>query len=257
MVASLGLVGRRVLFLGRLNVARDYLPGILVILAIPICTVVFFRFTLFNALVLQHVSYNCLLISTCLAILLSLSSEVMMLLLFFCDPGFTSDTEDENSHYCPVCCLYVRDYDHHCGIVGACIGEKNMGFFVFFLITVASLMWICAFFSGLLWFLLLKETTPEGSFINMIMVMLIKEWWMSSLIRPFVAISCVLFCYGAICTSALGIFYWVYVFRGLYSLERRRRPYQRGNVGDVLRHMCHAQLSGKILGTFTHDEIST
>lgn len=37
------------------------------------------------------------------------------------------------TYYCPVCKLYVSRYDHHCGIVGACIGKKNMAAFISFL----------------------------------------------------------------------------------------------------------------------------
>ncbi|KAH9577274.1 Palmitoyltransferase [Trypanosoma melophagium] len=246
------MVARRVLLLGRLNVARDYHPGIVIILAIPIGTIVFFRFILFNALLLQHVSYNYLLLCTFLTLLFSISSELMMLGLFFCDPGFTTDTNDEISHYCPVCCLYVRDFDHHCGIVGACIGGKNMGFFLFFLITVGCLMWLLVFFSGMLLWFFVKETTPEGPIINTLMVILTKEWWMSSLIKPFLAFSCALSCYGASFTSGLGVLYWVYLFRGIYSLERRRRSSLRGNVSAIFRHMCKFQLAGKVLESFTN-----
>lgn len=37
------------------------------------------------------------------------------------------------THYCKVCKLHVATFDHHCGVLGTCIGERNHCRFLTFL----------------------------------------------------------------------------------------------------------------------------
>jgi hypothetical protein len=45
----------------------------------------------------------------------------------------------KRSSHCRTCNVCVRGFDHHCGALNNCIGEKNMLFFVVFIVTEAYL----------------------------------------------------------------------------------------------------------------------
>jgi hypothetical protein len=50
------------------------------------------------------------------------------------------ETVERDLHFCPVCHVRVRGFDHHCGVVGACIGRGTMPLFVVFLWTACCLL---------------------------------------------------------------------------------------------------------------------
>jgi hypothetical protein len=51
--------------------------------------------------------------------------------------NFDHDEFWSDVHYCPVCCVSVEGFDHHCGVIGACIGQGTMACFICFLLGVA------------------------------------------------------------------------------------------------------------------------
>ena len=74
------------------------------------------------------------------------------LLTFFLNPGVEyCDGKSENKNYCQICNFYypsngkkiehcdvcqvcVRNWDHHCGVIGKCIGRRNLFFFYAYLV---------------------------------------------------------------------------------------------------------------------------
>jgi hypothetical protein len=51
-----------------------------------------------------------------------------------CERHATDACRDEDeAHYCRLCCTTIYKFDHHCGVIGACIGGRNMWSFIAFL----------------------------------------------------------------------------------------------------------------------------
>jgi hypothetical protein len=119
------------------------------------------------------------------------------------------ETVERDVHMCPICGFRVRGFDHHCGIIGACIGRGTMPLFILFLASTAALlacgMWASIPTMGLL--------LLHGHLL---------------LFPPLitVGITCVFnifaFYLGAY-TAFLACFYTSLGFRGDFSLGRRRR----------------------------------
>lgn len=50
------------------------------------------------------------------------------------NPGYVfSNGATGTAHRCPTCNVVVEEFDHHCGLIGVCIGKGNMKYFVTFL----------------------------------------------------------------------------------------------------------------------------
>ncbi|RNF04004.1 uncharacterized protein Tco025E_08052 [Trypanosoma conorhini] len=241
-----GLARRTVLF-GCFNVARDFPPGVFFILLIPIGTVVCLPVLVFSPLMLELVSYSTLLLLTCVALILAVLSEWTMVNLFLCDPGFTDDAEAEDVHRCPVCQLYVRGYDHHCGILGVCVGERNFGFFISLLASGGFLLWLFVGVSGVSVVSSLKQAFQHRPFREGLLLLLTREWWLASKLRLVTFILFFLFCYGALFTTLMGAVYWFWLCRGMHSLQRRRDPALRMTASGVFRHMRSPTLAGTAL----------
>ncbi|KEG08001.1 hypothetical protein DQ04_08241000 [Trypanosoma grayi] len=246
-VPFLQVLGGRVILCGWLNLARDFQPGAVIAAGIPLGVFICLRLIGFSPVILELIPYTYMLLLTCSIVMLSALCEVMIICLLVCDPGFAASAVDEKAHYCPVCRLHVRDFDHHCGIIGACIGERNMGFFLLFLTSVSLLLWLNAFFGSLLLWRWILEVVPGSSLKEMLLVVLKKEWWLASKMRPFTMAVVFFSSYGALYSSGMGILYWFYLCRGMYSLERRRRPLLRGRASTVFEYIWIPQLTGTAL----------
>ncbi len=46
--------------------------------------------------------------------------------------------------HCVVCQNCVLDFDHHCGVIGACVGRHNVRYFLTFVWSTGALAWLCA-----------------------------------------------------------------------------------------------------------------
>jgi hypothetical protein len=70
-------------------------------------------------------------------------------LLEAADPSYTEDMfslmfcktckhlRPKNCSHCKICDACVRDFDHHCGVLGCCIGGRNVGSFIAYLFCVS------------------------------------------------------------------------------------------------------------------------
>ncbi|ESL09317.1 hypothetical protein TRSC58_02963 [Trypanosoma rangeli SC58] len=238
---------RRAVLFGRLNVAWDFPPGMFFVFIIPVGTLVCLRVLAFSPLVLELVPYSTMLLLTCTIILLAVLSEWMMINLFLCDPGFTDDAEGEEVYCCPVCRHYVRGFDHHCGILGVCVGERNVGFFISFLTCVSCLMWLFVGCASVTVLASLKEVFAHRLLREGLLLLLTKEWWLASKMRPVTFILLFLLCYASLFTTLLGAVYWFQLCRGMHSLQRRRNTALRMTTNGVFRHMWTPTLAGTAL----------
>ena len=106
----------------------------------------------------------------CLYLIIAGFALVLMVITVVCDPGFVfpagwsarrSDSVQSmerefdpalDVHYCRVCQLFVEGFDHHCRVIGACIGKRNMWSFLLFCSSGAVMGALLAPFTvSLLW----------------------------------------------------------------------------------------------------------
>jgi hypothetical protein len=132
----------------RINVARDFFVGlsIALVVVLPMFFVIFVArsSSLFIALAAEHpnVPYSMLM---AVFVVFGLVALVSLAATLLGDPGLLATPtmhpdgtveehrEEDEAHYCRACCAYIAKYDHHCGVVGACIGGRTMWSFILFL----------------------------------------------------------------------------------------------------------------------------
>jgi hypothetical protein len=139
-------------------------------------------------------------------------TEVLLVVACCADPGIVwggveNQDEDEGTHRCTVCKVDVLDYDHHCSIIGACIGKYTLPWFATFL-TVASELLFVAFFLILP---VVAHSALTGELLGG------KSLWRFAPVAVLVAVI-----YLGGYTGMLAIFYILAIGRGEYSLHRRR-----------------------------------
>lgn len=120
--------------------------------------------------------------------------------------------EEQDVHMCPVCQVYVEMFDHHCGIIGACIGRFNMGTFILFL-TFACLL--CVFGTPPAFYTLYLKLRGFN---------LAKSSYF--FLDPSVIFNMLVICSGCIggsYTFYLGFHYTITAWQGKNSLYLRRR----------------------------------
>lgn len=66
--------------------------------------------------------------------ILLLLTLLLLVVVMKTNPGYIfSNVATGTAHRCPKCDVVVEEFDHHCGLVGVCIGKGNMKYFVTFL----------------------------------------------------------------------------------------------------------------------------
>lgn len=183
-----------------------------------------------------------LLWSTVIFIALFILTLTLLVVTIKANPGFIfSATDSQTSYRCPLCNILVEEFDHHCGLMGVCIGKGNMKYFVLFLISAFLVSFVGAFV-GVYYLYRLGVGLNAAA-----------EWTCGTSSSGTAARPCVLldYCkaYGhvvwchVVCDmerfagvlSAIGVLYTTFVCLGLsaiyvqkivsgtYSLQRRRR----------------------------------
>jgi hypothetical protein len=137
---------------------------------------------------------------------------------------FDNDEFWSDVHYCPVCCVSVEGFDHHCGVIGACIGQGTMACFICFLLGVAFTCGPALLFLFTRdWHLLTgfaRRWENKTSFIEPILEVVMSGG------LTFVSMAATFGCGG------LGFHYlWLAVI-GKFSLSRRRRSHTISPLPD-------------------------
>jgi len=163
-------------------------------------------------------------------------------------------------HPCPVCRVGVMEYDHHCNIVGACIGKRNYFSFVTFLTAVALLLPFGVTVNAS--YLFANVRRPAEMPLTMIeLVFAIQFRWLVSL--ALLAYSL----YGPGYCTFLSLFYWIAIQRNMHCCEKRRPSYVPppgaslqsawSRIRSVFAEAWHMELSssalrrqGKLLNEF-------
>ena len=170
VVQNMPLLGRRLRLAGRLDVAIDWWMALFILGVVVVPSACFLSTVPFHpSLVGYYTTLGALLYSGIL-LAMACSSVLFLVITVVCDPGFVfpagwsarrSDSVQSmerefdpalDVHYCRVCQLFVEGFDHHCRVIGACIGKRNMWSFLLFCSSGAVMGALLAPFTvSLLW----------------------------------------------------------------------------------------------------------
>ena len=131
------------------------------------------------------------------------------------------------AHWCPVCEVYVARFDHHCFIVGGCIGYNTMLPFVSYLIMTPLLC-----LHGAVW-CLVRLVTMDWPTVSIDLPHRILWLFSFEHVVPLAVLGCTV--YTGLYMSLLGVTYVSYVVMGVDGHEVRRRQGRRVfSVGQIL-----------------------
>lgn len=208
------------------NVAHDFYGGVILLVVILLIAVVYIFGVFWSADCLDYFdsdNLNFLFANFCF---LLLCSETCLFLIVFADPGLTPpDAISNRDHFCPVCRVHVREYDHHCGVLGACIGKGNLRYFIsFFFFTVLLTFEVFAVTSIILVQLLRQAEVNKliaGKEYRQLTTVL-KNIFLTRVQRVLLIPIVFIAAHSNIVTLFFFSFYTVKTCRGNFSVERRR-----------------------------------
>ena len=235
VVQNMPLLGRRLRLAGRLDVAIDWWMALFILGVVVVPSACFLSTVPFHpSLVGYYTTLGALLYSGIL-LAMACSSVLFLVITVVCDPGFVfpagwSARRSDNVqsmerefdpaldvHYCRVCQLFVERYDHHCGIVGACVGRRNMWSFVMFCSSVAVM---CALsVPASICFLGMNMILPTS--FAAVTIHGVLQLFSTDIVKVFIALFGAF--YGGGYCAMLAVVYWRYVLSDTHSLAKRRR----------------------------------
>ena len=124
------------------------------------------------------------------------------------------EEEELDVHLCPVCQVHVEMFDHHCGIIGACIGRFNMSTFILFL-SFACMLCLSGFFPIVL------DLFEKGRKIEFGNPEHAKRTLNLDHIVPMICLACSVS--GGTYTLWLALHYTLMCYQGCHSLHLRRQ----------------------------------
>ena len=241
-IMNMPLRGRRQTLFGY-DVAIDWWMSIFILGVVVVPSSCFLSTVPFHPSLLQYYGFAIAVLYAGTLLFLALTSVVFLFMTVLCDPGFvfpavgwasrrqetipSMELEFEPElevHYCRVCQLFVERYDHHCGIIGACVGKRNMWCFILFCSSVAVM---CALsVPASLVFLGINMILPTSVPTSLHVVL---DLFPFPVIKTFVALFGAF--YGGGYCAMLAVVYWRYVMSDTHSLVKRRRD-QQSRIGQ-------------------------
>ncbi|KAK7197115.1 DHHC palmitoyltransferase [Novymonas esmeraldas] len=226
------------------SVARDCFGGLALLLAIPAAAAVHLAVVVLTPCFAASQSSGALLAEVAAELLLCGAAVVALFLLLVADPGFVGEPTDLSCR-CSRCGVDVDDFDHHCGVVGACIGKRNMCYFILFLLAVTLLCVLVTVQnvsvavlavhahigdSGPFW-------TSRAAFLSAVL----DTTRLPTLIC-FAVLSAAAIAGGVLC-AMLCLRYTYLAYCGRSSVLRRRRTDCSSTLGAVFAHTMHPSFS--------------
>lgn len=141
------------------------------------------------------------------------------------NPGYVVRTPYPlNSHFCPQCRVMVNEFDHHCGVLGVCVGKGNLKYFIAFLFFATMLSSVSVVLGGNFLLCLVRLTYVLQAFQSLelkeFLIYLIKVFF--SIHRIIGLAGCIVSIQGGVSCFVLFVIYLIKAVTGSYSLERRR-----------------------------------
>ncbi|KAG8349125.1 hypothetical protein TRVL_00077 [Trypanosoma vivax] len=234
----------RVLLCGRFNVARGYHSGVAILVAIPVLCIVCVYFFASSSEIYKCFAESHVRLCAYMVAALTFLTELTMMGVFLCDPGFTNDADAVDTHLCPLCRLCVRGYDHHCDILGSCIGRRNMCFFILFLTSLCLLSWVNAVLAYHSLISVVHGGRGRCSIRDVFGALIDKDWMLASWRRPVTVVVVWATFYATAAATALCTLYWHFLFGGKYSLHRRRSGVSEADsLWFIFRQLWRAELT--------------
>jgi hypothetical protein len=247
-VTDIPLLGRRATLPGGLNVAADWWVGLVIFMVVVVPSACFLSTVPLDAALTAFYGEWFARLYAVLVLVMSLASIALLGTTVLCDPGFVFPPRwaarrpdlvapmgkefdaAQEVHFCPVCMLFVAGYDHHCGILGACIGRRNMWSFVLFNTAVAILSALSL--PGSVAFLAAHLTLPTT--VSNVSLVHVLQLFSLGVAKALVAVGGAVHG-GGYCTL-LSVVYWRHILRGTDSHARRRgaSAVQDASVVEVL-----------------------
>lgn len=190
-------------------------------------------------LLAQRHSDGQLLMEVLLECVICLLAESSLLLLLVTDPGFIEEPTDLSCR-CANCQVEVEDFDHHCGVLGACIGKGNMCYFILFLLFASLLCFIGGAVNAAYIVQLIAEAPCQQGVCSWMSLKVMRSV-VRSLFGSFRHLCLLLLTVAAVYGGAVCIFlclrYTYLAYSGRSSVRRRRRETLRGSLSLVFANV--------------------
>jgi hypothetical protein len=236
LLAELPAMGNRTLLCGgRLNVAVDWWMGLFIGGVVVVPSACFLSTVPFHPSMVALYGPVFAFLYAATLLTLSASCVVLLSMTVLCDPGFVFPSRwsarrpdnvplmekefdpSEEVHFCPVCLLFLARYDHHCGIVGACIGRRNYWSFVLFCTAVAVMCGLSL--PASIAFLAMHLEIPTAS----ASVAFLWRLFSFDVAKTLVAVGGAFYGGGYCCL--LSCQYWCHILSNTHSHARRRQAF--------------------------------
>lgn len=227
------------------NVARNCIGGPVLFIGIPLLVIVHMKTVVLTPFFVEHRADSRLLVEVLLEWLFCVLTECSLFLLLVVDPGFTEEPT-ELSCRCGNCKWEVEDFDHHCDVLGVCIGKGNMCYFILFLL-FASLLCLLGGTENAVYIVLsisahhFAGTVKPADYYEKRKKALVT--WLSSTPHACLLLLCVAALYGGAVCIFLCLRYTYLAYEGRSSVRRRRRESLRGSLSLVFAHVLRPKFS--------------
>lgn len=222
------------------NVAGDYYGGLILFFVITIGIILHVKVVLFSEAHLAENSTINVFLDTFVVLFLAGATNGLLFLVMVSDPGLLSLPNDLSCR-CRFCDIEVDDFDHHCGILGACIGRGNLCYFVLFLFFVTLL----CFIAGMQIICFVLSRVSYLSVKRFLVYSMLKENIRALLGQTEVVwlfLSGLGTVYGGLFSFCMLLVYTHLCYTGAFSHQRRWKQYRHGTFRSVFENVMHPRI---------------